>query len=344
MDKNELIYKFYIICNSLKTMVSTNKSTEGRAESIADEIFNAEMIAISNYYNNQEQYKDVDLLKALAMLIVYKLDDEDVDSRAILEAMAQLQLYYELEGLYTNLVFAESKEAKFCHSCMNLADNIDEVDKEEYKFISITNKLKTLVRQGWIDWKVSAPRLESVSEHIFSTQILAIALYSENVDYYSNVNIYRVLLMLAIHELGETVIGDLTQFQISKDEKKKLEHAAVHELLKDIPGGEELETLFLEFDERQTPDALFAHFCDKLDCDTQSTVYGNKGYVDLSDQEDNKTFHNERVQRLLSELHTFGGMWVSFGQEVYGYDEPCMDYSRYLLKIVDEPIKKRKIQ
>ena len=29
--------------------------------------------------------------------------------------------------------------------------------------------------------------------------------------------------MLAIHELGETVIGDLTQFQISRDEKEKIE-------------------------------------------------------------------------------------------------------------------------
>lgn len=30
--------------------------------------------------------------------------------------------------------------------------------------------------------------------------------------------------MLAIHELGETVIEDLTQFQISRDEKEKIEH------------------------------------------------------------------------------------------------------------------------
>lgn len=32
----------------------------------------------------------------------------------------------------------------------------------------------------------------------------------------------KVIFMLAIHELGETVIGDLTQFQISRDEKEKL--------------------------------------------------------------------------------------------------------------------------
>ena len=326
MEKSELIYNYYMECNKLKNIISAGN------ESIADEIYTLEMTAIAHYYKNKDLYADMDLSKALLMLIIYKLDDDRVDKKSILEAMSQLQLYEELESLYDNLVFAESKEAKFCHECLNMYRNVDE---EEYKFVSKSKKLMRVVREGWIDWKVSAPRRERVSEHVFGTQMLALALYSENASYYSNVNIYRVLLMLAIHEIGETVIGDLTQFQITKEEKKKLERAAVHNLLKDIPGGEEIEALFLEFDERNTPDALFAHFCDKLECDTQATVYGNEGYVDLYDQDDNDTFFNDRVQRLLNDLHTFGGMWVTFGQEVYGYDEPCMD-SKYLLTQVNE--------
>ena len=33
----------------------------------------------------------------------------------------------------------------------------------------------------------------------------------------------KVIYMLAIHELGETIIGDLTLFQISKEEKEQID-------------------------------------------------------------------------------------------------------------------------
>ena len=49
--------------------------------------------------------------------------------------------------------------------------------------------------------------------------------------YQYDIDIMKVIYMLAIHELGETIIGDLTQFQITKEEKEELEHKAVHDIL-----------------------------------------------------------------------------------------------------------------
>ena len=43
--------------------------------------------------------------------------------------------------------------------------------------------------------------------------MLAIAMKSE---YSYDIDIMKVILMLAVHELGETVIGDLTQFYIQR--------------------------------------------------------------------------------------------------------------------------------
>ena len=80
----------------------------------------------------------------------------------------------------------------------------------------ICNKLKNVIRTGWKDWNVNRERLESVAEHIYGVQMLALAMKSE---YQYDIDIMKVILMLAIHELGETIIGDLTQFQISKTEK-----------------------------------------------------------------------------------------------------------------------------
>lgn len=67
--------------------------------------------------------------------------------------------------------------------------------------------------------------------------MLAIAMKSE---YNYDVDIEKVIYMLAIHELGETIIGDLTQFQITKEEKEKIEHEAVHSILNGLIDGKEI--------------------------------------------------------------------------------------------------------
>ena len=198
----------------------------------------------------------------------------------------------------------------------------------------LCNKLKDVIRTGWVDWKVKRDRVESVAEHIFGVQMLAIAMKSE---YQYDIDIMKVIYMLAIHELGETIIGDLTQFQISKDNKIKLEHEAVHDILKDLVDGDKIEKLFLEFDARETPEAKFAYQCDKLECDLQSKLYGEDDAVDLTKQADNKTFSNEKVQRLLNEYGDWATMWLKFGQETYPYDKNFMEVSEY---VVNNKIKK----
>ena len=136
------------------------------------------------------------------------------------------------------------------------------MSKEEnvIKYYVLCNQLKNVIRTGWKEWHVKKERLESVAEHIFGVQMLAIAMKSE---YQYNIDIMKVILMLAIHELGETIIGDLTQFEISKEEKEKIEHAAVHKILGSLLDGNLMEELFLEFESHQTKESLFAYQCDK---------------------------------------------------------------------------------
>lgn len=148
--------------------------------------------------------------------------------------------------------------------------------KKEQKVLNyyvICNRLKDVIRTGWKDWNVKRDRIESVAEHIYSVQMLAIAMKSE---YEYDIDIQKVIFMLAIHELGETVIGDLTQFQISRDEKEKIEHQAVHEILSELIDGKQIEELFLEFDAHESKEAQFAYQCDKLECDLQCNCMMNK--------------------------------------------------------------------
>ena len=194
------------------------------------------------------------------------------------------------------------------------------------RYYVLCNKLKDVIRTGWKDWNVERKRVESVAEHIFGVQMLAIAMYSE---YKYDIDISKVILMLAVHELEEIYIGDLTQFQISREEKEKLGREAVYKVLEGMVCCEEIAGLILEFDERKTSEAKFAYHCDKLECDLQSKLYDEEGCVDLTKQEGNKTFYDDKVQELFKTEKTWSGMWLAFGQDKYQYDENFKAISNY---------------
>lgn len=204
------------------------------------------------------------------------------------------------------------------------------MSKEEnvIKYYVMCNKLKNVIRTGWKNWNVERERVESVAEHIFGVQMLAIAMKSE---YEYDIDIMKVVFMLAVHELGEIVIGDLTMFEISKEEKAKREKEAVHKILCGLLDGKEIENLFKEFDSHSTKEAMFAYQCDKLECDLQSKLYDEEGCVDLNKQEGNDLLENELVKKLLSEEKSWSGMWLRFGQTVYPYDDNFKDVSKYAL-------------
>ena len=205
------------------------------------------------------------------------------------------------------------------------------MSKEEriINYYVLCNKLKDIVRSGWKVWNIKRERVESIAEHIYGVQMLAIAMKSE---YQYDINLEKVILMLAIHELGETVIGDLTQFEIDSESKEIIEHKAVHTILYGLIDGEKLEELFLEFDTKETKEAIFAYQCDKLECDLQSKLYNEEKCVDLNNQPNNEVINNKRVKELLNNGESFSEMWLKFGQETYPYDENFRSVSNYALK------------
>lgn len=168
------------------------------------------------------------------------------------------------------------------------------------RYYVICNQLKNLIRTGWKNWHVNRERIESVAEHVYGVQMLALAMYSE---YEYPIDIMKVLFMLAIHEVGEARIGDLTQFEISPEEKKQKEQ------------------------------------CDKLECDLQSKLYDEEGCVNLKEQEGNQTLENKKVQLLLEQGLSWSEMWLRFGQETYPYDEHFREVSNYAM---NHSLKKQK--
>ncbi len=192
----------------------------------------------------------------------------------------------------------------------------------------LCNRLKKVIRTGWLDWNIRSDRIESVAEHVYGTLMLAISMYSE---FKYNLDLSKVLYMLAVHELEEIYLGDLTMFQIDKEEKKKKGHEAVAKVLKGLKNKEEIMNLIIEFDDRKTPEALFAYQCDKLECDLQARIYDLSGACDLKDQNNNHTINDPLVKDLLNSGSSFSEMWLSFGQKIYPYDDNFLKVSNYAL-------------
>ena len=195
-------------------------------------------------------------------------------------------------------------------------------------FYVLCNKLKDVIRTGWLDWHVDRNRIESVAEHIYGVQMLAIAIQSE---YNYEIDLKKVIMMIAVHELEEIEIGDLTHFQISKEEKNVIGHKAVDKVLENLSSKEDIKSLVMEFDERKTKEALFAHYCDKLECDIQSKLYDEENCVDINNQDDNKSASHPKVKQLLEKGFSFSEMWMKYGQERYDYDENFTSISNFVL-------------
>lgn len=200
--------------------------------------------------------------------------------------------------------------------------------KSVIDYYILNNRLKDVIRTGWKDWHVKRDRLESVAEHVFGTQTLAIAMHSQ---YQYDLDLEKVLYMLAIHELEETIIGDLTAWDISAKDKLERGHAAIKVVLKDLLNKDEIEALILEFDERKTKEAKFAYCIDKMECNIQCKLYDEQGCVDLENQDDNNTWKDPTVQHLLNaENKCWSNMWLEYHRSKFLDDDNFIEILDYI--------------
>lgn len=177
------------------------------------------------------------------------------------------------------------------------------------EFYLLTTKLKELIRTGWKHWNVDRERLESVAEHVYGVSMLAIAMNSE---FYYEIDISRVIMMIAVHELEEIEISDITPFQgISAEDKKIAGHKAIRQILSPLIDSDCYVSLIEEFDERESNEAKFAYQCDKLEADLMAIKYDNESEttyenasIILRDNKDLKALA-EKGAKTMSEFFCF---------------------------------------
>ena len=204
---------------------------------------------------------------------------------------------------------------------------MDDKIKNTIKFYVLCNKLKDLIRKGPITWNVNRERIESVAEHIYGVQMLAISIYFQ-FNYKLDLN--KVIYMLAIHELEEIEIGDLAFYETTREDKLVNGRKATEYILENFIGKEEILNLLNEYNERKTEEAIFAYHCDKLECDIQMKLYDQEGCFDLNNQTNNSIINISSVKKVLNSEKSISNAWIEFDRNKYEDDPNFIDIINWL--------------
>ena len=199
--------------------------------------------------------------------------------------------------------------------------------KGSISFYKLCNKLKDTIRKGPSVWKAKRSRIESVAEHIYGVQMLAISIYYQ---FNYKLDLKKVIFMLAIHELEEIEIGDLAFYETTEQDKLIKGKAATDMILKDFMGKEEISALLDEYNERKTEEARFAYHCDKLECEIQIKLYEQEGCFDLSDISSNPAMSDSKVKELFNTENSLSKVWFEFDRNKFEDDPVFIDIINYL--------------
>lgn len=136
-------------------------------------------------------------------------------------------------------------------------------------FLTLSEGLKRELRHSWL----SDGRRESVAEHSWQMALMAILVHPHLEE---PVDLGRTLEMIVVHDLVEALVGDVPYFDTSerKQLKRQREAEAIEEIKARLgpPTGDRIRDLFLEFEDRQTPEARFAGALDNLEVQIQHNL------------------------------------------------------------------------
>jgi len=146
--------------------------------------------------------------------------------------------------------------------------------------------VKHLPRKGWIEHGLDETRVESVGSHSFGTAVLAIIL-KDGGYLPAEITFERLLELALLHDIGESVIGDMTPASdIPVKKKAAMESEAIRKLLHDIPGldalASDLES-FVSGKHDADPVHALVKQIDKLDMMIQALLYERESGKDMSD-------------------------------------------------------------
>ncbi len=143
-----------------------------------------------------------------------------------------------------------------------------------FDFFYIVSELKKTPRKGWKE-KIGISHPESVADHSFSAAVMAMV-FSD----LKKLDTQKMLKMALLHDLSESITGDFTPEEISKNDKKEIENQTMNEILSRLPSeiANEYAKIWNEFLDGASKESVLMHEIDRLEMAMQSLKYNAEGY------------------------------------------------------------------
>eukprot|EP00727_Mastigamoeba_balamuthi_P004137 m51a1_g13720 hypothetical protein (203) ;mRNA; f:105531-106291 len=135
--------------------------------------------------------------------------------------------------------------------------------------LSLFTRLKATRRTGWVDSGVADA--ESISDHMYRCAMTALALGAVDKSFDAG----KLCRMMLAHDASESVVGDITPGdRVPRELKAQREDEAMRGVAQMAGGfGEELHSLWAEFEEGKTPEARVGQQIDKFEMILQAAEY-----------------------------------------------------------------------
>ena len=174
--------------------------------------------------------------------------------------------------------------------------------QQRIDFIKAIDALKEVNRKTYL---LSESRFENSAEHSWQVSTLALVL----ADFApAGVDLFRVIKMLLIHDIVEIDAGDVLLYDSSRNEehaKKELE--AAHRLFEMLPDylGDQLLTLWIEFEAEETVDSQFAAGLDRIIPIINNLHTNGRAWKELGVKYEQIIDKNQKIAKASPELWTY---------------------------------------
>lgn len=131
---------------------------------------------------------------------------------------------------------------------------------------------KELPRQGFIAMGFKRNEADSVAAHSFSTALLAYFFSKQLQKDGIKINPNKALKMGLVHDIGETIVGDVGTFvkSMAGGAFKNIEEEGVKALFEDLDSKQEIISLIEEYMARKSLEARLVKAADNLDALAQT--------------------------------------------------------------------------
>lgn len=138
----------------------------------------------------------------------------------------------------------------------------------------ILEALYSLARTGWMLRGVPPQLAETVAHHLFASAVIASELGWRLRDLGIDVNVDRAAALALAHDLGESVIGDISRRAGLGRAKREAEARAFESL----PLSRGVKEYFREFEEASSIEAAVARVSELLATFWRACAYSRQGY------------------------------------------------------------------